>query len=84
MSNALPTHTRSIVLQHRTDETLNLEYNDEGAFAIKVTPLEPLQDGQVLVKVLYLSNEPSQRSMCFPTPSVLAIWLMTRVPYSVH
>lgn len=58
MSN--PTSTRQWILQNRPTD-LPVLSGPDSTFKLITTELPPLADNQVLVKTLYLSNDPAQR-----------------------
>lgn len=61
----LPTSTRQWVLREKPYGEPVVE-GDNSTFAIEETSIPALQDGQVLLKTLYLSNDPTQRSWISP------------------
>jgi NADPH-dependent curcumin reductase CurA len=58
--NSLPTKTKAWVLQNRPSDHAVLA-GDNATFKLETHDLPPLKDGQVLVQVVYLSNDPAQR-----------------------
>lgn len=71
ITTTTPTTARVIVLQNAPEGPVDLTSGINGTFTFKTVPLEPLKDGQVLVKVLYFSNDPIQRSMSLTRLSTL-------------
>ncbi|KAK0510255.1 hypothetical protein JMJ35_007649 [Cladonia borealis] len=55
-----PTHTKEWILTNKPTDFPQLS-GPEPTFTLKTNPLPPLEDGKVLVKTLYLSNDPAQR-----------------------
>lgn len=57
-----PKETRALILNEPPVGEVVLELGKENStFKLVNQPLEPLSDGQVLVKTLYMSNDPTQR-----------------------
>ncbi|KIW12232.1 hypothetical protein PV08_09508 [Exophiala spinifera] len=56
----LPTTTRSWILTNKPTSLPTIS-GDEPTFTLQTRDLAPLEDDQVLVKALYLSNDPAQR-----------------------
>ncbi|KJZ71217.1 hypothetical protein HIM_09360 [Hirsutella minnesotensis 3608] len=61
----LPTETRQWVLKTQPLEGIELE-GQNAIFKLETVPLPELNEGQVLVKTLYLSNDPAQRVWIAP------------------
>jgi NADPH-dependent curcumin reductase CurA len=60
---SIPEWTKVIVLQNRpTAGVLNLSKGLDGTFAVKTRPIPPLEDGQILVQVIFVSNDAGPRS----------------------
>lgn len=58
-----PTETRSIILNEQVDKDVVYELGKPNStFKVVKLPLDPLKDGQLLIKALYISNDPTQRS----------------------
>jgi NADPH-dependent curcumin reductase CurA len=57
---SLPTQTKAWILQNKAVDHAILEGSD-ATFKLETQDLPPLKDGQLLVQVLYLSNDPAQR-----------------------
>jgi NADPH-dependent curcumin reductase CurA len=57
---SLPTQTKAWVLQNKPVDHAVLE-GDNTTFKLETQDLPPLKDGQLLVQVVYLSNDPAQR-----------------------
>ncbi|GAA6031872.1 hypothetical protein JCM8097_003312 [Rhodosporidiobolus ruineniae] len=55
---SIPTSTRAWILKKKPEDKLDVA----STFAVEERPLAELTDGKVLVKVLYLSNDPAQRT----------------------
>ena len=55
-----PTHTKEWILTNKPTDLPQLS-GPEPTFTLSTNPLPPLEDGQVLLKTLYLSNDPAQR-----------------------
>jgi NADPH-dependent curcumin reductase CurA len=61
MSN-LPTTTKSFIVQNSPVNNCDLSLgNATSTFKLVEADLPPVQDGQVLVQVIYISNDPAQR-----------------------
>lgn len=59
---SVPTESKKIVVQNSPAGPVNLDYTlPDSTFKVVTEPLPNLEDGQVLVKTLYLSNDPTQR-----------------------
>lgn len=66
MASKLPSTTRQWILTHKPTSLPSLSGPDQ-TFTLKTNPLPlPLQEGQLLVKLLYLSNDPAQRGWISP------------------
>lgn len=62
---SLPTETQRWVLREKPYSEPVLT-GDKPTFTLDTAKLPPLKDGQVLLKTLYLSNDPAQRSWISP------------------
>jgi NADPH-dependent curcumin reductase CurA len=61
MSN-LPTKTKSFIVQNSPVTECDLSLgNETSTFKLVEADLPAVQDGQVLIQVIYLSNDPAQR-----------------------
>lgn len=59
----MPTTTRTIFLKNPVPKQVNFAYGaDDSTFEIKTVPIPTLRPGQVLVKVIILLNDPTQRA----------------------
>lgn len=58
-----PSTSKVLYVNQSPVKEMNLDLNaDDATFKLKSVPIEPLKDGQLLVKSLYFSNDPSQRA----------------------
>ena len=55
-----PTHTKEWILTKKPTDLPQLS-GPEPTFTLKTNSLPPLEDGQILIKTLYISNDPAQR-----------------------
>ena len=55
-----PTHTKEWILTNKPTDMPQLS-GPEPTFTLETNPLPELKDGQVMIKCLYLSNDPAQR-----------------------
>jgi len=70
---SLPTKTKQWILANKPTGLPVLE-GDEPTFTLQIKDIPALQDGQVLLQALYLSNDPAQRHFTFfrfPHPTML-------------
>lgn len=69
---SLPTKSRQWVLsQHpKTKPTYSTKPDADTTFVLKEEPLPELQDNQVLVQTIYLSNDPAQRGWIAPPEEI--------------
>jgi NADPH-dependent curcumin reductase CurA len=62
----VPDSTKVIVLQnYATAAGLDLSKGPSGTFAVGTHSLPPLQDGEILVQVIFMSNDAGPRSTSF-------------------
>ncbi|KAI5957073.1 hypothetical protein KGF57_003382 [Candida theae] len=62
-----PSTSTQVVLKTNPPGFVNPKIGEsDSTFEIKQRPIEPLKDGQLLVKILYLSNDPTQRGWIRP------------------
>ncbi|RCK67192.1 hypothetical protein Cantr_03138 [Candida viswanathii] len=60
---SIPKEATQIFLRACPTGFINPKFNElDSTFEIKEVPIPPLKDGEVLVKTLYLSNDPTQRT----------------------
>lgn len=59
---AAPSTTKVWTLQHKPRGPVTAD-----TFALENKPLRPLNDGEILVKLVYLSNDPAQRTWIDPS-----------------
>ncbi|KAL6452299.1 hypothetical protein SBY92_001557 [Candida maltosa Xu316] len=60
---SIPQSATQVYLKNCPTGFINPKFNEaDSTFEIKTTPIPELKEGQVLVKILYLSNDPTQRS----------------------
>ncbi|RCK55548.1 hypothetical protein Cantr_03947 [Candida viswanathii] len=60
---SIPKEATQIFLRACPTGFINPKFNEaDSTFEIKQVPIPPLKDGEVLVKTLYLSNDPTQRT----------------------
>jgi len=64
-STPLPTHTRQWHLTHKPTD-LPVLSGSHPTFTLHTTPLPPLTANQLLLKTLYISNDPAQRGWISP------------------
>ncbi|EDK41188.1 hypothetical protein PGUG_05286 [Meyerozyma guilliermondii ATCC 6260] len=58
-----PTQTKTFIVNENPLKDVNFELGQkDSTFKLVEEPLKPLHDGQVRVKTLYLSNDPTQRN----------------------
>ncbi|KAK5083744.1 quinone oxidoreductase [Lithohypha guttulata] len=67
--SSLPTKSRQWVLANHP-EGLPTYGQSDSAFNLKTVDLPSLQDGQILVQTLYLSNDPAQRGWISPPSQI--------------
>ncbi|KAG5417641.1 hypothetical protein I9W82_005277 [Candida metapsilosis] len=57
-----PTTSTQVVLKNSPTGYINPNFGEsDSTFDIKQAPIEPLKDGQLLLKILLISNDPTQR-----------------------
>ncbi|OQV04250.1 hypothetical protein CLAIMM_09161 [Cladophialophora immunda] len=61
----LPTETRQWILREKP-QSVPILRGDNTTFTLITAPIPKLQDGQVLLKVHYISNDPAQRTWISP------------------
>lgn len=60
---SIPTSATKVVLKNAPTKEVNYEFGQPSStFDVATEKLPELQDGQILVKILYLSNDPTQRT----------------------
>lgn len=65
-----PTTTRAWILANKPTDLPVLSADDENAtFKLATRPLPKLEEGQVLLKILHISNDPAQR-----------LWISSKIP----
>ncbi|KAG1725079.1 uncharacterized protein EDB91DRAFT_1350877 [Suillus paluster] len=58
---SLPTHTPVWRVKNSPVESVVLEFSDDATFALTEEPLPHMEDGEMLVENVYISNDPAQR-----------------------
>ncbi|KAG2127619.1 chaperonin 10-like protein [Suillus bovinus] len=58
---SLPTHTPVWRIKNSPQDSVVLDFSDDATFALTEEPLPHVEDGEMLVETLYISNDPAQR-----------------------
>ena len=62
MANSIPTSANAILLQNYVDKDVDFSNSPSATFTLKQIPIpSPLPEDSILVRTLYLSNDPIQR-----------------------
>ncbi|KAG1841051.1 hypothetical protein C8R48DRAFT_781506 [Suillus tomentosus] len=58
---SLPTHTPVWRVKNSPQDSVVLDFSDDATFALTEEPVPHVEDGDMLVETLYISNDPAQR-----------------------
>ncbi|KAG2077123.1 NAD(P)-binding protein [Suillus decipiens] len=58
---SLPTHTPVWRIKNSPQDSVVLDFSDDATFALTEEPVPHIDDGEMLVENLYISNDPAQR-----------------------
>ncbi|KAG1785414.1 uncharacterized protein HD556DRAFT_1314273 [Suillus plorans] len=58
---SLPTHTPVWRIKNSPQDSVVLDFSDDATFALTEEPVPRVEDGDMLVETLYISNDPAQR-----------------------
>ena len=58
---SLPHTAKQVILQNYAPQGIELSGGSASTFTVKEVPLPPVADDSLLVKILYLSNDPGQK-----------------------
>jgi NADPH-dependent curcumin reductase CurA len=60
---SLPTRTPVWRIKNSPEDSVVLDSSDEATFALTEEPVPSLEDGEMLVENVYISNDPAQRGL---------------------
>jgi hypothetical protein len=60
---SLPTYTPVWRIKNSPEDSVVLDFSDDATFALTEEALPRLEDGEILVENLYISNDPAQRGL---------------------
>lgn len=60
---SLPTHTPVWCIKNSPQDSVVLDFSDDATFALTEEPVPRVEDGDMLVETLYISNDPAQRGL---------------------
>jgi NADPH-dependent curcumin reductase CurA len=58
---SLPTHTPVWRIKNSPEDSVVLDFSDDATFALTEEPVPSLEDGEILVENVFISNDPAQR-----------------------